>query len=176
MKTFRLSRLICFVIGAILLLIFNEFFLHNLRWFIGGLIVLYGFLGILALVLEKVKPIYEGQGFLFYAVEILLGITTLCFIEEYATVCIIWAVWSILRESVELEEIVARELHPSLAVVSGVESVAVIVLSVMLMIEPGEHHAMIHSYLLCVEIVLSGVVPVINHRLKPEKKEPEEVL
>ena len=176
MKTFRLSRLIGFVIAAILLLIFNEFFLHNLRWFIGGLIVLYGSLGILALALEKVKPIVEGHGFLFYAVEILLGLTTLCFIEEFATVCVIWAVWSILRESVELQEIVEGELHPILAVVSGLESVAVIVLSVMLMIEPGEHHAMIHSYLLVVELILSGLIPVLNHRLKPEKEEGEEVL
>ena len=174
MKTFRFSRLICFAIGAILLLIFNEFFLHNLRWFIGGLIVVYGSLGILALSLEKVKPIYEGHGFLFYAVEILLGLTTLFFIEEYATVCIIWAVWSILRESVELQEIVSGELHLSMGVLSGIESVAVIVLSVMLMIEPGEHHAMIHSYLLCVELVLTGVVPLINHVLKSETNEHAE--
>lgn len=176
MKPFRLTRLIVFVLGAVLLLVFNEFFLHNLRWFIGGLIVLYGSLGILALMLAKVKPIYEGQGFLFFSVEILLGLTTLCFIKEYATVCIIWAVWSILRESVELEEIVERELHPILAVFSGIESVAVIVLSVMLMIEPGEHHAMIHSYLLAVELVLAALIPVINHRLMPEKKGRDELL
>ena len=176
MKTFRLSRLIAFVICAILLVVFNEFFLHNLRWFIGGLIVVYGSLGVLGLVLAKKKPIYEGQGFLFYAVEILLGLTTLFFIEEYATVCVIWAVWSILRESVELEEIVERELHPAMAIVSGLESVAVIVLSVMLMIEPGEHHAMIHSYLLVAELILSGLIPVLNHRLKPEKEGREELL
>ena len=176
MKTFRLSRLILFVVCAILLLIFNEFFLHNLRWFIGGLIVLYGSLGVLGLVLAKKKPIYEGQGFLFYAVEILLGLTILCFIEAYSTVCVIWAVWSILRESVELQEIVERELHPVTAVVSGLESVAVIVLSVMLMIEPGEHHAMIHSYLLVVELILAAVIPIVNHRLMPEKKEQEELI
>lgn len=176
MKTFRLSRLICFVVCAVLLLVFNEFFLHNLRWFIGGLIVLYGSLGILALLLAKVKPIYEGQGFLFFAVEILLGLVTLCFIKDYATVCVIWAVWSIIRESVELEEIVARELHPVLAVISGLESVAVVVLSVMLLMEPGEHHAMIHSYLLVVELVFAALIPVINHRLMPEKKGREELL
>lgn len=176
MKTFRLSRLICFVVCAVLLLVFNEFFLRNLRWFIGGLIVLYGSLGILALLLAKVKPIYEGQGFLFFAVEILLGLVTLCFIKDYATVCVIWAVWSIIRESVELEEIVARELHPVLAVISGLESVAVVVLSVMLMMEPGEHHAMIHSYLLVVELVLAALIPVINHRLMPEKKGRGELL
>jgi len=173
MKTFRLSRLICFVLGAVLLLVFNDFFVHNLRWFIGGLIVLYGSLGILTLSLEKVKPIYEGHGFLFFSVEILLGLTTLFFIEEYATVCVIWAVWSILRESIELQEIVEGELHPIPAIVSGIESVAVIVLSVMLMIEPGEHHAKIHSYLLCVELVLTAALPVINSRLTRGKERCE---
>ena len=176
MKTFRLSRLICFVVCAVLLLVFNELFLHNLRWFIGGLIVLYGSLGVLALLLAKVKPIYEGQGFLFFSVEILLGLITLCFIKEYATVCVIWAVWSIIRESIELEEIVARELHPVPAIVSGLESVAVVVLSVMLLMEPGEHHAMIHSYLLVVDLILTSLIPIINHRLMPEKKGREELL
>ena len=166
MKIFRITRLICFAIGAVLILLFREFFVENLRWFIGGLIVLYGVLGILALALEKVKPIYDGHGFLFYAVEILIGLTLLLFIKEYATVCVTWAVWSILRESIELREIAARALHPVLSVVSGVESVAVIVLSVMLMIEPGEHHAMIHAYLLCIELVLTAAVPLINRRLK----------
>ena len=108
MKVFRIARLICFAIGAVLILLFREFFVENLRWFIGGLIVLYGVLGILALALEKVKPIYDGHGFLFYAVEILIGLTLLLFIKEYATVCVTWAVWSILRESIELREIAAR--------------------------------------------------------------------
>ena len=63
-----------------------------------------------------------------------------------------------------------------MAIVSGLESVAVIVLSVMLMIEPGEHHAMIHSYLLVAELILSGLIPVLNHRLKPEKEGREELL
>ena len=169
MKAFRIARLICFVVGAALILIFREFFVQNLRWFIGGLIVLYGTLGITALVLEKVKPLYDGHGFLFYTVEILIGLTLLIFIEEYATVCVVWAVWSILRESIELREIVTRELRPVLAVVSGVESVAVIVLSIMLMMEPNMSHAMIHTYFLCIELVLTSSVPLFNRRGKHTK-------
>ena len=165
MKVFRIAKLISFVIGAVLLFIFREYFVHNLRWFIGALIVLYGVLGIVSVVLEKVRPIYEGNGFLFYAVEILIGLTILLFVEEYATVCIVWAVWSILRESVELKEIVAGELHPVLAIVSGVESVAVIVLSILLIREPGLHHAMIHAYLLCVELILTSTVPILKHNV-----------
>jgi|GEM_PF-1162582 len=163
MKIFRISKLICFVIGAALIFVFRDFFVDNLRWFIGGLIVLYGSLGIVGVILEKVKPIYEGNGFTFFIVEMLIGLTILIFVKEYSTVCIIWAVWSILRESVELKEIVSGELHPLLAAVSGIESIAVIVLSIMLIMEPGHHHAVIHTYLLCVELILTSSIPMLSH-------------
>lgn len=180
MKAFRISKLASFIVGAILILIFREFFVEYLRWFIGGLIVLYGLLGMLGIALEKVKPIYDGEGFLFNAVEILIGLTVLIFVKEYSTVCIIWAVWSILRESVELKEIVDGELHMSLAIVSGLESIAIIVLSVMLITEPGHHHALIHTYLLCVELILTASIPMLNHYVfkkhggHHEEKDPEQ--
>lgn len=174
MKVFRIAKLICFLIGAVLVFFFREFLVENLRWFIGGLIVLYGALGILALALEKKKPIYEEHEFLFSAIEILIGLTLLVFIKEYATICVVWAVWSILRESIELKEIVAGELHPVLAVISGIESIAVIVLSITLMMEPGEHHAMIHTYFLCLELTLSGVIPVLNRKLPGKHREESE--
>ena len=170
MRSFRLFRLIGFIVCAVLILVFNAFFLHHLRWIIGGLIVLYGLLGILELVLKRAKPIYTGHGFLFNAVEILLGLATLCFIEEYSTVCIVWAVWSILRESIELQEIVERKLHSVLAFLSGSESLAVIVLSVILIVRPGEHHAMVHLYLLSAELFLTSTIPLINSHLMREKK------
>ncbi|MBO4212882.1 MAG: hypothetical protein J5894_02090, partial [Clostridia bacterium] len=65
MKAFRISKLVCFLIGAVLVFLFRVFFVENLRWFIGGLIVLYGVLGILALALEKKKTIYKEHEFLF---------------------------------------------------------------------------------------------------------------
>ena len=163
MKIFRISKLACFVAGAVALFVFKDCFVENLRWFIGGLMALYGLLGITEIVLEKKRPIYDGHGFLFYAIEIFMGATVLIFVKEYATVCVIWAVWSIFRESIELKEIVDGELHLSLAIVSAIESVAVIVLSVMLITEPGHHHAMIHTYLLCIELILASSVPMLNH-------------
>ena len=165
MKIFRISKLVCFVVGAALILDFKDFFISRLRWFIGGLMILYGALGILNSALEKKKPIYKEHGFLFFSLEILMGATILIFVEEFAIVCVIWAVWSIFRETVELREIIDGELHPALAVVSGIESLAVIVLSVMLIAELGEHHAILHTYLLCVELILSSATPIINDLL-----------
>ena len=162
MKIFKYIKLVFYVIGAILLFIFREFFVENLRWFIGGLMMLYGSVAILEIALEKVKPIYDGHGFLFNLIEAMLGLVILILIEEYATVCIIWAVWSIFRESIELREILARKLHTVLAIISFLESIAVIVLSILLMMSPGEHHALIHSYLLCIELILTASIPILN--------------
>lgn len=162
MKIFRYSRLICFLVGSVLLFIFREFFVQHLRFFIGGLMIIYGLLGILEMVLEKVKPIYEEHEFVFNILEILIGLVVLIFLNDYHTICVVWAMWSILRESLEIRVILVGKLHSIFAVVNGVESIAVIVLSILLMMEPGEHHALIHSYLLCVELVLTSLVPIVN--------------
>ena len=54
--------------------------------------------------------------------------------------------------------------------------IAVIVLSVLLMMEPGEHHALIHSYLLCVELVLTSSIPILNSFMFKEKENKDEAL
>lgn len=179
MKIFRFLKSGGFITLAVAIFIFRAFFVDNLRWFIGGLMVLYGILGIICVILEKKRPIYNGYGFLFSSIEILVGSTILIFVREYSTVCVLWAAWSIFRESVEIKEIADGELHPALAVVSGVESVAVMILSVMLIVEPGRHHAMIHTYLLLAELILAGLIPVLNHdvikRHGSERKEKPEI-
>lgn len=169
MKAFRIIKLVCYAIIAILIFIFKDFFVQNLRWFIGSLMFLYGSVAVLEIILEGVRPIYDGHGFLFNTIEALLGLVILVLITEYSTVCIIWAVWSIFRESIELREIIARKLHTVLAIVSGLESLAVIVLSVLLLMYPGEHHALIHSYLLCIELVLTASIPILNEFMFKDK-------
>ena len=175
MKVFRFSRLIGFVAGIVMIIIFKDSFVNNLKWFIGGLMILYGVLGIVNIILEKETQIHIRHDFLFNAVEILIGAAILIFIKEFSTVCVVWAVWSILRESIELKEIVSGELHPVLAVISGIESIALIVLSIMLMAETNEHHALVHTYFLCVELFLTSSIPIVNSYLrKPHEKAHKE--
>ena len=54
---------------------------------------------------------------------------------EYSAVCIIWATWSIVRESHEIKELVTEIVSVPLTIISGLESIAVIVLSIMLISE-----------------------------------------
>ena len=80
---------------------------------------------------------------------------------------------SICRESFEIFEIINELKHLLPRILSGVESIAVIVFSIMLILEPGEHHAMIHVYLLLVELVFSPLIPLMDE-LWPHKKETSE--
>ncbi len=97
---------------------------------------------------------------------------------EYSAVCIIWATWSIVRESHEIKELVTEIVSVPLTIISGLESIAVIVLSIMLISEPTHHHALIHIYLLLAELILTPLVPMLDeyfeskkHKVVEEKEE-----
>ena len=89
--------------------------------------------------------------------------------EVVKMTCVIWAAWSILREAFEIKELFLKIKSVVLTIISGIESIAVIVLSVMLILEPGEHHAMIHLYLLLVELVLTPLVPLLDEVIEERK-------
>ena len=83
-------------------------------------------------------------------------------VEDFTSVCIIWAVWSISRESFEIYEITSGIVRGPAAVISGIESIIAIIFSVMLLINPTEHHAKIHIYLLIVEFLVTAFSPVVS--------------
>ena len=84
-----------------------------------------------------------------------------------------WATWSIVRESFEIKELVTEIKSWTLTFLSGAESIAVIVFSVMLILEPGEHHAMIHIYLLLLELLLTPLIPLLDEILLERKHKKE---
>ena len=90
--------------------------------------------------------------------------------EVVKMTCVIWATWSIIREAFEIREIITEVKTTVLKIISGIESIAVIVLSVMLILEPGEHHAMIHLYLLLAELVLTPLVPLLDEIIEERKQ------
>ena len=145
-----------------------------LRYFIGGLMIFYGVEEIIYTVFKNEK--HYSLGSLYWnIVEIAIGIVLIVFIETgdievtYAVVCVSWAIWSILRETHELfeatEELKGNKLIPCkvVAIVNLLESLTVIALSLTMVIEPGEHHAKIHLYLLSVELFTKVLFPIINY-------------
>lgn len=167
-----------------------------LRYFIGGLIMFYGAEEIIFTVLKNKKH-FSVHSLYWNIIEILIGLTLIAFIETgetaiaYAVVCVSWAMWSILRETRELVEL-TEELKENkiilcrvVAIVNLLESLTVIALSFTMLIEPGEHHAKIHLYLLAVELFTKVTFPIINYiaerakekkNAKTENTQPEEIV
>lgn len=145
-----------------------------LRYFIGGLMIFYGAEEVILTVFKNKKH-YSINSIYLNIIEILIGITLIFFVEPgetdvtYAVVCVSWAIWSILRETRELaevtEELKENKLIPCkiVAIVNLIESFTVIALSLTMIIEPGEHHAKIHLYLLAVELFTKVSFPIINY-------------
>lgn len=145
-----------------------------LRYFIGGLMIFYGVEEIILTVFKNKKH-YSVSSLYWNIIEIIIGITLIVFIETgeidvtYAVVCVSWAIWSILREARELVEATGELKENKLitckivAIVNLLESLTVIALSLTMLIEPGEHHAKIHLYLLAVELFTKVLFPIINY-------------
>ena len=169
-------KLAIFVVLAICVFIFREQLIEHLKYFIGGLMLLYGVEEVLFEVVFHGKNFWKCEKTYLGLVELILG-TTLFFFpleanpeEVVKMTCVIWAAWSIIREAFEIRELVVEIKSVVLTIVSGIESIAVIVLSVMLILEPGEHHAMIHLYLLLAELVLTPLVPLLDEVIEERKQ------
>lgn len=186
MKMYGIIRTVIYQALAALVVAFISTIaeIEVLRYFIGGLMIFYGVEEIIY-TLFKNKKHYSIHSLYLNIVEIVIGITLIVFIETgetnvtYAIVCVSWAIWSILRETRELveatEELKENKLIPCkiVAIVNLLESLTVIALSLTMLIEPGEHHAKIHLYLLAVELFTKVLFPILNYitkRLNEKKK------
>lgn len=83
--------------------------------------------------------------------------------ECLTVTCVVWAIWAIMREAEEItEKVIMNREHPPVALLNAAESVAVIVLSVMLLLHPGAHHAHTHLVLLGIELILEVLWQPLN--------------
>ena len=171
---YHLVKLAIFIAIAIIIFFFRVWMVEHLRHFIGSLMLLYASEEVLFDMLFERKNVWHAGKIYLALAETILGVSIYFIPVSIETTCVIWATWSILRECQEIKEIIVYLKHILPRILSGVESLAAIVLSVMLIIEPGEHHAMIHIYLLLVELVLNPLVPLLDELLSKKKEEKVE--
>ena len=155
---YYLVKLIIYVALAVCVFIFREKLVEHLKYFIGGLMTLYGVEEILFEIVFRDKHFWHKDKIYLGIIELVFGVALLCLDlhdnaeETLIRTCLIWATWSIVRESFEIKELVTEIKSWTLTIISGIESIAVIVLSVMLILNPGEEDAMVHMYLLLLEL------------------------
>ncbi len=175
MEVIKRIKLFVFPIIAIFLCIFSEIFVENLNYTIFALMVIYG--------LESIaKHFILKQSFnhltnIFWGImEVVLGILVLITGKEKITnICIIWAVWSLLRESNEVKHVISEinefKKINILNVIDLLESTIAIIFSILLVLNPTEHHALTHIYLLAIELTLNASLPFFEKWSNKDKKE-----
>lgn len=174
--TYFIIKTVLYTILAVLVLVFRKKLVSHLPAFIGALMVLYGVEGILLdLLFHRHHFFNEGKTYLGF-IELLFGIIVLCAKLEFIHVCIIWGTWTIVRESYEIREVIVEIKSITPKLISGIESAVVIILSATLLLEPGDHHALIHTYLLAVELILSPLCVLLDELIinYKEKKKLEQ--
>ena len=176
---YYLVKLIIYVALAVCVFIFRDKLVEHLKYFIGGLMTLYGVEEILFEIVFRDKHFWHKDKIYLGIIELVFGVALLCLDlhdnaeETLIRTCLIWATWSIVRESFEIKELVTEIKSWTLTIISGIESIAVIVLSVMLILNPGEEDAMIHMYLLLLELLLTPLIPLLDEILLERKHKKE---
>lgn len=171
-------KFVIFTFLGIMILVFRESHVGNLRYFIGGLMLIYGVEGIFYESLEHHLNFLMKNRTYLGIVEIIFGVTLLASKISFESVCIIWATWSIIRESYELKEIVCDFKCYTPRILSLLESIAAIVFSIMLILEPGHHHALLHIILLNIELICSPLVVLLDEiiiAIKKKRKKAKEI-
>lgn len=154
MKIFKIIKYSLFVFLGTSIFFLKDIYLEGIRFFIGSLILIYAADDFVRAILfeeheaEKMHLIYKGIA------QFILGAIMLILIKDPQTVCVIWGVWAILRESEEIKECIELCKERTPFVLNLAESILAIVLSITMIMEPEawEHHATVHLYLLIVEL------------------------
>ena len=87
-------------------------------------------------------------------VQLLVGAILFIVSSDVIKVCLVWGVWSILRESKEFAEALKNIFQKRLGIINAVESVVIVALSFLLILEPNEEHTRLHVFLLASELAL----------------------
>ncbi len=169
-KIYKIIKTIIFITFGILILIFNNQFMEEnpeaLKYVVGGIMLFYGLEeAIFILVEHKLKE--ELVSFNTSLITILFGLITIFALNDLNTsfiiLCVLWSSWSIMRESQEIvDKVILKFKNKFIASINLVESIVVIVLSIMLLINPGHHHAHVHLILLAIELFLEVAWPHLD--------------
>ena len=169
-NVYKLCKLICFVVMGILVLVFNKAIMNEegaiINGIVGTVIAIYGLEGVIRPLVtkqykEKKLEVLNG------GINILIAIVMIFLLEnhphELRIVCVVWSLWSIMREGQEIIEKGLEDYneHPITSIVNFGESIVVIIFSVMLICAKDahelEHHAHAHVILLGIELIIEVI-------------------
>lgn len=159
-KGVRIFKAILYILSAVVILVFHEEVMPYVGILVGGVVAAWSLDELIVLLREK-----NFAALSIPVVQIVISMLLFLAHGDIVKICIIWGVWSVIRESREMTGALVRVLQRRSGVLNITESVVVIVLSAMMILEPSEHHAHVHVILLAVELILEIVFPLSNRLL-----------
>ena len=178
MKVYRLVKMTILIAAGVLLFVFAKPLVYDgkgllLNGIVGSVIALYGVEGILYPILTK-QAKKERITIMSGVINLFLAAIMIFFLEnhpdELHVTCILWSVWSIMRESEEIFEKCFDhwKKHPVTSFINLAESVIVIVFSILLIIARDKkqllEHTFAHVILLGVELIIEVIWEYLGER------------
>ena len=184
MKKWQILKAVLYLTIAVFIFIFNKSVMLYVGFLVGGVVCLYS-LEELAVYAFK-RTLLSDPYHLFDGIaQLLIGIILFIVSNDIIKVCLIWGVWAILRESKEMAEAIKKIPVKKSEIINVAESVIVIALSFLMILEPNEAHAYLHVILLGAELVivvlfyfaevLSNKISKRNSKESDEKENSEEI-
>ena len=164
-------KLAIYAAFGIVILCLKDTLVQTLKHFIGGLLLLYGVEDIVFLVLTERKEFYREDKTYIGIAEVILGVGLLFAPLDFDGVCIAWASWTILREAIEIKELIIEFKNWVPRILSLVESLVAIGFAVVLIFTPTSEHASLHLTLLTIELILAPLIPLLELLLTKDETE-----
>lgn len=168
-KAWKIIKLITYLIAGCLIMAFSEQIMEYVVILVGAVMTVYATETIIVSIFKKAVLHEENE--LFEGLILILLAIVLLFTDKnnLEKVCVIWAIWSILRETEEIKECLHIIFHKNPPIftktfhyIHCAESAIVIVLSLAMLLSPTEKTAHTHVILLGLELILEVAFPVLN--------------
>ena len=163
-KTLKITKAVLYITAGILIFFLYEKMMPYVAFLVGGVVLAYA--------LEELGFQIARRKFTDIAgslIQIILAVLLFLSHDEIEKVCVIWGVWSIIREGRELSHALSHVKESAVTALNILESISVTVLSIMLVLTPGEHHAKIHLIILGVELILEILFPFLEELVQRKK-------
>ena len=153
MKKWQIIKAVLYLALSILIVVFNNELMSYVGILVGAVVCMYAIEELIVAAVKKTlfnNPYLMSDG----TVQLLIGAILFVVSPDIIKVCLVWGVWSIIRESTEFAEAIKSISDKKLGIINAIESVVVVVLSFLLIIEPNEEHAKLHVFLLAAELAI----------------------
>lgn len=174
MKQWQIIKAILYLVLATFIFIFQGEIMPWVGILVGGIVCLYAAEDLIVLICKKL--FFQDSNHLFDDLaQLFIAIILFLVSSDIIKVCLVWGVWSILRECKDMAEAIDKFSKNRLQIINVIESVTIIVLSFLMILEPNEEHAGFHVILLGIELVVVVMFCFLeiwsSKRLKSEKDE-----